>query len=196
MDRQQFDQLARALAQGRLPRRGVLRVLASGMLAPAGVTTLVDAIGQAKGDAQVRSEADRNRRHRQAQCKRANSKCQYKAGNNRTIPRRRHCKRCCETFRKVSAIVGRCCIAEGQPCETAAQCCLESCSAGLCQPTTSQVPPPSFPEEPILTVPPGVPAPPPPPPACVAYGESCTQSAECCFPESGVQCNGGLCRFT
>jgi hypothetical protein len=107
------------------------------------------------------------------------------------------CKRCCDGVTTVPGRPdkGKCCKPNGLGCSSAAECCLGECSVGICQNTTIQLPPPSFPDEPILTVPPGVPAP-PPPPACVAYGGICTHSAECCFPESGVLCNGGLCRFT
>src|SRR5688500_15352423 len=157
MDPQHVDELARALAQGRLPRRGALQVLASSVLVSLGVAALVDARGQAQSDAHVRSQADRKRRTRQFQCRPSGIKCKLKKASSP----RGLCKNCCETFQKRTKTVGRCCTRNGRPCESAAECCLGECSAGLCQNTDIQIPPP-----------------------CLGVGEVCTRREECCAATS------------
>jgi hypothetical protein len=161
MGRQHFDELARALARGRLPRRGALRVLGSSALASFGVAALVDARGQAQGDGHARSQADRNRRTRQFQCRPSGIKCKLKKASSP----RGLCKNCCETFQKRSKTTGRCCTPNGRPCSSAAECCLGVCSVGLCQNT-------------VVTLP------------CVAFGGVCAQSGECCdgVPCTGSRC--------
>ena len=187
MDRQHVDELARALARGRLPRRGALRVLGSSALASFGVAALVDARGQAQGDGHARSQADRNRRTRQFQCRPSGIKCKLKKASSP----RGLCKNCCETFQKRSKTTGRCCTPNGRPCSSAAECCLGVCSVGLCQNEVIQLPP-LPPGEPPPTLPPAPGAPP-----CAAYAQPCSSAAECCLLLDGspIPCSGGLCRF-
>jgi hypothetical protein len=169
MDRQHFDELARALARGRLPRRGALRVLGSSALASFGVAALVDARGQAQGDGHARSQADRNRRTRQFQCRPSGIKCKLKKASSP----RGLCKNCCETFQKRSKTTGRCCTPNGRPCSSAAECCLGVCSVGLCQNEVIQLPPP-----------------------CRPYGQPCAVATDCCRYSDGthIPCSGGFCR--
>jgi hypothetical protein len=173
VDPERFDTLTRWLGTITRSRRSALH-LGGGALVSVGVPALVDARGQAKGDGQVRSQADRNRRTRQFPCKPAGSKCIHKPKKGSTPPRSRLCKACCETFRKSGKTAGRCCIPDGQPCSSAAECCLGNCSVGLCQNTTVQIPPP-----------------------CVPYGQACAAATDCCLLLDGtpIPCSGGLCRF-
>jgi hypothetical protein len=178
METSRLDRLAKVLAT-RQPRRAALALLAGLGL---GLRE-----GQTQGDSRVRSQADRNRRTRQGQCKPAGVKCIHnpKKGTN---PTGKLCRKCCETFRKVNKKTGVCCIPNGQPCSSDTQCCLQSCSVGRCQPTTI------IPIEPFS-----------PPPigigdvnsggTCVAVGSACLFPGDCCPPASGVPilCPRGVC---
>ena len=66
MESHRFDTLVKVLA-ARQPRRAAFALLA--------VLGLGLPEGQAEGDGHVRSQADRNRRNRQFQCKAAGAKC-------------------------------------------------------------------------------------------------------------------------
>jgi hypothetical protein len=145
----------------------------------------------------VHDQADRGRKDRQGRrvdCGHSGKKCRIKA--SKAASPSSLCKNCCETFQKRSENTGRCCTANGQPCGSATECCLGECSAGLCQNTTVQFPPPPVDIGDTNSggpPPPGEPPPPPPnTPGCVGYGKSCTQAADCC---DGVPCSGSLCRY-
>jgi hypothetical protein len=198
MDAGRFDSLTRSLstagsrrralhrlAEGQATRRSALRVL-GGALTALGVSTLADATTEAKGDGKVTTEGDRGRQNRSHKClPSSRSKlCYLKPPKGKE---RSGCKKCCESFREVpeKPKYGKCCTPNGLACESAAECCLGSCSVGLCQNETV-----SFPVSP--PPPPGEAAPPPPPSSCRLYGESCSVAADCC---NGVPCVGGTCRF-
>ncbi len=178
MESHRFDTLVKVLA-ARQPRRAAFALLA--------VLGLGLPEGQAKGDGPVRSQADRNRRTRQFQCKPAGVKCIHNPPKRKKPRTGKLCRKCCETFRKLDQKVGLCCIPNGQRCSSAAECCLGSCSVGTCQNTTVQFPPPTTP----------LPTTPPPGTPCVAFAQACSSAAECCPTQTGtpVPCSGGLCRF-
>jgi hypothetical protein len=142
MERQPFGDVARALAEGHLTRRRAWHVL-GGALASV-LTALANVIGQAKGDGDVQSQGDRNRRTRQFQCIPAGETCinvPKKRKKGAPPPPRLCRKKCCETFRVVNKKVGICCRTNGQGCSSAAECCLGSCSVGICQNQVIQFPP-------------------------------------------------------
>jgi hypothetical protein len=120
----QFDSLVVALTTTDSRRRAL-----GGLLA--GALSLLSS--------RERSQADRNRRPRGFQCKTAGTKCIH------TLPKGKKatgklCRKCCQTFRKVSKRVGVCCTRNGRSCESAAECCLGVCSAGVCQNTAVRNP--------------------------------------------------------
>lgn len=190
MDKRHFDELARSLADGRLTRRSAVRLLSFGALGSRSLSGLAGATAEAKGADQVQHQGDRNRKARSGQCKPSGIKCRLKATKG-TSPSSL-CKNCCETFQKRSKSAGKCCSGNGKPCSSTAECCLGECSVGLCQNTTVQLPPSPPPVEVGDINSGGPPPPPPPPPGCVAYGGSCTRTADCC---DGVPCSGSLCRY-
>jgi hypothetical protein len=216
VDAERFDTLSRWLGTTTRSRRRALQLLVGGGALASLATTARAANGRRdKSDGEARSQSDRNRRTRQFQCRPSGIDCRITKKKSRLTPDL--CKRCCETFRPLTAIPGedrgRCCKPNGLRCEHAGECCLDECIAGLCQNSFIQLPPPAPPVPPpcvpygqactqsaeccngvpcsgaLCQVPP--PAPPTPPP-CVPYGQACTQSAECC---NGVPCSGRLCRF-
>jgi hypothetical protein len=136
-------------------RRRMLGILGGGALGSI-VTALADAAARVRGDGTLTTQGDRNRRPRGFQCKTAGTKCIHNPPKGKKSTGKL-CRKCCQTFRKVSKRVGVCCIPNGQPCESATDCCLGSCSVGLCQNEVIQLPPP-----------------------CRGIGEVCTRREECC----------------
>ena len=193
--RQRFDNLARAVAEGRLTRRGVWHVLGGGALVTLGVTAPADAA------------RDIRRPNRSYQCVPSNKICTTipipkKPGKKtRKVPM---CHRCCGTFRPHPSFenAGVCCTPNGGLCESAAECCLGECIAGTCQNSVVQLPTdPSAgsaersPDGGAVSVGDtmggGAGG------SCRQYGETCTTAEDCCPLQDGsrIPCVGGTCRF-
>jgi hypothetical protein len=111
MDRQHFDDLARALAKSGPTRRTALLLLTGSALAAMGAPSLADAKNQKNG-----------------RCGSPGSACSYKSKK----PTKPDCKRCCGgTFRVIKRGRGTCC--SQTICGTTDQCCLGVCRDGTCQ---------------------------------------------------------------
>lgn len=167
MDRQHFDDLARALAAGGATRRNALRILTGGALTSVWVTFLSDAKGTIKGDGTGKNHRGGDI-HAEASCIGTGRVCPAKIKNKKKKKKEIvGCDRCCQggSVRAPSARPGevrqrRCCIAFGQPCtldygsgSVRAFCCMGVCLNNICQ---AEPPPP-----------------PPPPVTCVALGQPC-----------------------
>jgi len=178
MDGHQFDDLARAWAEGAATRRKALRVLTGGALAAVGVTSLADAKSRVKGDGKVKKHDDRgHNKHKNNLCNPSGKTCflnPRKGSRGET----RACKLCCGSFIQTTASKGRCCNHNSLGCGATDQCCLGVCTDGTCQNDVIQLPPPP---------------PPPPPPVCVATGQACPP--DCNPDESCVGCCQGLCNI-
>jgi hypothetical protein len=185
MDPTRFDALTRRLSDPQSRRR-----LLGGALAAIGGFALTDAAAHAKGDTTLTTEGDRRRPNRQHTCLSASrTKLCYLNPKKGSSKERYGCKKCCESFRDVPEKPGsgKCCKPNGLSCGSAAECCLESCSAGLCQNTDVSFSPP-----PPVEVGDTNSGGPPPPPTCVATGGGCPAG---CTP--GMACPGcciGHCR--
>jgi hypothetical protein len=178
MERQQFDDLARALAEGRLTRRRMLGVLGGGALASLGSPALA---------AKNRKKEDK---HLNRRCIPSPKGCGLRSKSPKP------CRRCCYTYRTVSASKGKCCQPNGYGCRSTAECCLGVCSVGLCQNEVIQLPPsrdPLSPDPPLPDPPlpdPRPPAPPPPPGGCTPKPAEapCQTSQECCAEQTKYIC--------
>ena len=96
MDRHQFDDLARALAEGRAIRRNALRILTGGALAAAGVTSLADAKSRVRGDGKVKKQNDRgHNKHKNNLCNPSGKIC-FLDPRNKPRYQTRACKLCRE----------------------------------------------------------------------------------------------------
>jgi hypothetical protein len=181
MDRQQFDKLARAVAEDSLTRRHLVRWLGSGL------AVLIARRGV--GDAQA-GRRD-HRRKEPSFCGLGQSLCFVSAPEQcrRVCHRTPHGRVCRKKCRRDSKLI--CVDTQNDPshCGACNHSCAfagptASCLAGAC------TPPSSTPDSPPVSL-----SPPPPPvntPGCVGYGGSCTQSADCC---DGIPCSGLLCRY-
>jgi hypothetical protein len=176
MDRQQFDNLARALAEGSATRRNALRVLTGGALASVGMKSLAGVAEKAKGDRKVKKQGSGGQKART--CLPPGRTCLLKTKRG-TASEKRACKLCCGSVTQLTGKQGRCCNHNGRLCGSTAQCCLGVCTNGTCQNDVIQLPPP-------------------PPAPCVALGQPCPAGCvpngvcpECCAPG---ECTGaGVC---
>ena len=127
LDDARFDTLTRSLTELR-SRRRLAKLL--------GAIALGESLaGRIPGEAAAKKRPDR-----QYSCGRSGKVCSRKSKAHSA----KQCKRCCETFTVIEGR-GRCCSPNGNPCETDQQCCLGSCSVGVCQSTAIQLPsPPSL----------------------------------------------------
>ena len=171
MDRQHFDDLARALAAGSATRRNALRILTGGALASVGVTSLTDAAGKAKDGGQVKQQGSGGQKN--GTCIPLGRQCRRKTKKG-SASEKQNSKRCCGSVTILDGKFGRCCNHNGLPCGATVQCCLGVCTNGTCQNDVFVLPPP-----------------PPPPPVCVATGQPCP--AGCNPDEACAGCCQGLC---
>jgi hypothetical protein len=195
MDRQHFDDLARALAQGGATRRNALRILVGGAFASIGVTSVAEAKGTAKGDAQGKNR--RGDTHAEG-CFKAGKKCLRNPANKKQSDTR-GCNNCCDRVLKLSSKIGRCCRPIGGMCTSLSHCCALpgvdpiACIDGRCTVVLPGVSDIFVPAPPITVSPP-----PPPPPTCVALGQPCPAGCVpngvcpgCCAPGECV--GAGVC---
>jgi hypothetical protein len=174
MDRQHFDDLTRALAQGGATRRDAVRLLTGGALASLGVPAMADA------KRKVHAGGSGGKKNPSGGCRLPGAKCIIKTKKN-DKREKSACKHCCGgRFRQVTGNTGKCCSDNGLSCSTTDWCCLGVCIDGTCQNDVIVLPPaPPLPEQPA-------PPPPPPPPAQCVNGAKDGN-------ETDVDCGGGSC---